>query len=144
MTDTTTDPAPKAPPRPVSGRLIVTLRISAIVTLLCTVAQALWAGMFVTGDIAMVAVHGAGAGLLTVAALVYLVTAILVWRPGRGPKAPMWTSIAFLVAAMLQAGAGMGRTFQVHFPLGVAMALGAFSMLTVAGSLVRKTEDGAQ
>jgi hypothetical protein len=67
-----------------------------------------------------VRLHELNAGIIHLVALVQLVVAILVWRPGRGPGWPGLASLALLLAEELQMGFGYARVLALHVPLGVA------------------------
>lgn len=106
------------------------LRIFATAHLLVVLAQAMLAGLFVTGDVNMLEVHSINAGVLGVLAIGQLVAAILIWRPGGGPPNAMRTAAGLLVVDFAEMGLGMARMVALHMPLGVLIFGGAL-MLTV-------------
>jgi hypothetical protein len=84
-------------------------------------AQAIFAGLFLDGHDAWRDWHAAnGMVLLPLLALVQVVLAVLVWRPGRGPSWPAIASVGLLVAILLQIAMGQAGQLTVHVPLGVA------------------------
>jgi hypothetical protein len=62
-----------------------------------------------------------GTEVLTVVALVQLVLAVLVWRPGRARFWPVPVALLILAAEILQIGYGFAGRLAVHVPLGVAI-----------------------
>jgi len=65
--------------------------------------------------------HDINAGVLMIAALLTLGTAVWLRRAG-GPVRPVATSVALLVALVLQMFLGMERIVAVHVTLGVLIA----------------------
>ncbi|GAA2663677.1 hypothetical protein [Nonomuraea recticatena] len=106
------------------------LRSAAALHLLGVLAQAALAGLFVTGEVDMLAWHRDNAGFTHAALYLQLVAAILLWRPGRGPAWPAWATAALVAAETAQVALGHDRVLSVHFPLGVAV-FGASAVLTV-------------
>ncbi|MFC4011993.1 hypothetical protein ACFOY2_32500 [Nonomuraea purpurea] len=67
------------------------------------------------------ALHSASAyGVFTVA-LVHLVAAILVWRPGGGSPRPILYAAGFLGLTLAQIALGIAQVMTLHLPLGVLM-----------------------
>ena len=83
--------------------------------------QAAFAGRYLSGDAAGLRLHERNAELIVTLALVQLVLAVLVWRPGRGPAWPALASLALWLAEVAQISLGYGRVLSVHVPLGVAI-----------------------
>jgi hypothetical protein len=111
-------------------RAIVLLHAALVLT------QAAFAGQFLAGA-AWVRLHELNAGIIHLVALVQLVVAILVWRPGRGPGWPALTSLALLLAEELQMGFGYARVLALHVPLGVAIFGITVAMLVGTRHLTR-------
>jgi hypothetical protein len=84
-------------------------------------AQAAFAGRYLSGDAAGLRLHERNAELIVTLALVQLILAVLVWRPGRGPAWPALASLALWLAEVAQMSLGYGRVLGVHVPLGVAI-----------------------
>lgn len=102
--------------------LFVLLRVVAAVHAALVFAQAALAGNFLVGNAAALTLHERiGTEVLTVAALVQLVLAVLAWRPGRGRFWPVPASLAIFVAEILQIGYGFAGRLAIHIPLGVAI-----------------------
>src|SRR5688572_13402393 len=105
----------------VPGWAVWTLRGSVLSVALLVLAQAVLAGLFVTGDVAMLELHSINAGMVLAMAFLQIVGAILLWRPGQGAVWPCWASLAVFVLAQAQAGFGYARLVGAHIPLGVAL-----------------------
>jgi hypothetical protein len=100
----------------VRGLRAVVLAHAALV-----LAQAAFAGRYLSGDAAGLRLHERNAELIVTLALVQLILAVLVWRPGRGPAWPALASLALWLAEVAQMSLGYGRVLGVHVPLGVAI-----------------------
>jgi hypothetical protein len=100
----------------VSGLRAVVLAHAALV-----LAQAAFAGRYLSGDAAGLRLHERNAELIVTLAMVQLVLAVLVWRPGRGPAWPALASLALWLAEVAQMSLGYGRVLGVHVPLGMAI-----------------------
>jgi hypothetical protein len=105
-----------------TGRLALGgLRAVVLVHAAMVLAQAAFAGRFLAGDAAGLRAHETNAGLIELVALLQLVLAVAVWRPGRGPGWPAVASLALLLAEGFQIGMGYEGRLAVHVPLGVAI-----------------------
>jgi hypothetical protein len=112
-------------PAPVGGRRVALVRAMYLVLWLLAVsvlAQAIFAGLFLDGHDTWRDWHATnGMVLLPLLALVQVVLAVLVRRPGRGPGWPAIASLGLLVAILLQIAMGQAGQLAVHVPLGVAI-----------------------
>lgn len=97
------------------------LRAAAVLVLLDTLAQAALAGLFVTGDLDLLAWHAANAGVLSALTVLETVAASLVWRRLRGPGWPVVASAALVALVGVQRGLGEARVLAGHIPLGMAV-----------------------
>lgn len=97
------------------------LRTLIVLEGLAILAQALFAGMFLGGDKAMLAAHGTGALVVQVLSLLLLIAAVLYWRPWHGSGFPALASLALLIAGIAQSTTGGEHVTSVHVPLGMAM-----------------------
>ena len=100
-------------------------------------AQAAFAGQFLAGHASWLRAHETNAGILHLVALVQLVVAVLLWRPGRGPGWPALASLVLVVAEEFQLGFGYGRVLALHVPLGVAIFGLTVAMVVGTGRLAR-------
>lgn len=97
------------------------LRVLIILSGLAILAQALFAGMFLGGDRAMLAAHGTGALVVLALSVIQLVVAILYWRPWRGSGFPALASLVLVIATVVQSITGGSQVTAVHVPLGMLM-----------------------
>ncbi|MFD4867105.1 hypothetical protein [Streptomyces sp. NPDC058412] len=65
--------------------------------------------------------HGVGARVMYGASMLYVLAAVLAWRPGGGSPRPILYASGFLVLASVQVVLGIARVPSVHVPLGVLM-----------------------
>lgn len=92
-------------------------------------AQPVLAGLFLGGDSAMIAVHAGVASAIELLALVQIIVAVVLWRPGRGPGWPVFASIGIFLAVFAQSAVGYAHVLAVHVPLGAAMFAGMLLLL---------------
>ncbi|GGR10852.1 hypothetical protein [Streptomyces netropsis] len=133
-------PAPAAPPEPPPRRRwpLRLLRASAVLVLLDTLVQAALAGLFVTGDLDLLAWHAANAAALGALTVVQTAAAVLVWRLLRGPGWPAAASALLVVLVSVQQGLGEARVLAGHMPLGMAV-FGCATALTCWAHTYRPT-----
>ncbi|WP_157546415.1 hypothetical protein [Microtetraspora fusca] len=112
------------------GWIVWWLRIAATAHLAGVLGQAALAGLFVTGDVDMLTLHRDNGGFTHALLYLQLVAAILLWRPGRGPRGPAWASAALVVLETAQIGLGQSRVLAGHFPLGMTI-FGGSAVLAV-------------
>lgn len=65
--------------------------------------------------------HGVGARVMYGASMLYVLAAVLAWRPGGGSPRPVLYASGFLVLASVQVVLGIAHVPSVHVPLGVLM-----------------------
>jgi hypothetical protein len=82
--------------------------------------QAVSAGLLLTAHYGEV-IHSVGARVMYGASMLYLLAAVLAWKPGGGPVRPVWQAAGFLVLASVQVVLGVAHVPSVHLPLGVLM-----------------------
>ncbi len=96
------------------------LRVVATVHLVMVLAQPVLAGLFLTGNVDAITVHGTVGSLLAAVSLVLAVTSVgYVLRRGRLWVLPV--TVALFLAVGFQIGLGHDRSLGVHVPLGVAI-----------------------
>ncbi|MFI9358810.1 hypothetical protein ACWGLP_29185 [Streptomyces lydicus] len=96
------------------------LRIAIALQTLTIFLQAVSAGLLLTssyGD----TLHSAGARVMYAASMLYVLAAVLAWKPGGGSPRPVRHASGFLVLASLQVVLGIAHVPSVHLPLGVLM-----------------------
>ncbi|WP_404953366.1 hypothetical protein [Streptomyces sp. 147326] len=82
--------------------------------------QAATAGLLLSSSHGEV-LHGVGARVMYGASMLYVLAAVLAWRPGGGSPRPILYASGFLVLASVQVVLGIARVPSVHVPLGVLM-----------------------
>lgn len=96
------------------------LRVVATVHLVMVLAQPVLAGLFLTGNVDAITVHGTVGSLLAAVSLVLAGTSAgYVLRRGRLWVLPV--TVALFLAVGFQIGLGHDRSLGVHVPLGVAI-----------------------
>ncbi len=116
-----------------SGPLVTLWLLRAVVTLflLAVLAQPVLAGLYLSGELDALAVHGAIAGVVILLAMALVGAALLFSTLGRGRFWPLPVAVATFLAAGLQTGFGYARQLGLHIPLGVALVTAAV-LLAVA------------
>lgn len=96
------------------------LRVVITAHLVMVLAQPVLAGLFLTGNVDAITVHGAvGSALAAVEMALIATTVAYVARRGRLWVLPV--AVVLFFAAGLQIGMGYARVLQIHIPLGVAI-----------------------
>ncbi|WP_030852668.1 hypothetical protein, partial [Streptomyces sp. NRRL F-4474] len=76
------------------------------------------------------AMHDYGSKVMYAAAMLYVLAAVLAWRPGGGSARPVLYSVGFLLLASAQVALGVAHVAWLHVPLGVVMfALSALDLV---------------
>ncbi|WP_405903028.1 hypothetical protein OG696_17525 [Streptomyces sp. NBC_00656] len=96
------------------------LRIAIALQTLTIFLQAISAGLLLTSSYGET-LHSVGARVMYAASMLYVLAAILAWKPGGGPARPIWYASGFLVLASVQVVLGIAHVPSVHLPLGVLM-----------------------
>ncbi|MEV4459060.1 hypothetical protein [Microbispora sp. NPDC049633] len=96
------------------------LRIAIILQTLTIFLQAVSAGLLLTAPYGET-LHSAGARVMYGASMLYLLAAVLAWKPGGGSPRPIWHAAGFLVLASVQVVLGIAHVPSAHLPLGVLM-----------------------
>ncbi|MEV6845075.1 hypothetical protein [Actinoplanes sp. NPDC051411] len=107
-------------------------RLAVTVVAILTFAQAVFAGSFLSGHFEMLGYHRTNSTITVAASAVMVVTAVLVWRPGRGPFWPTGVSVLYFAVLALQTFLGYRRSLAVHVPLGTAIIAGIVLLLVQA------------
>ncbi|CAM5566822.1 hypothetical protein [Streptomyces tanashiensis] len=82
--------------------------------------QASTAGLLLSSSHGEV-LHSVGARVMYGATMLYVLAAVLAWRPGGGSPRPILYSTGFLVLASVQVVLGIAHEPSLHVPLGVLM-----------------------
>ncbi|MFD4785496.1 hypothetical protein ACFWN1_00045 [Streptomyces sp. NPDC058459] len=96
------------------------LRIAIALQTLTIFLQAVSAGLLLTTSYGET-LHGIGARVMYGASMLYVLAAVLAWKPGGGSSRPVWHASGFLVLASVQVVLGIAHVPSVHLPLGVLM-----------------------
>ncbi|MFF2042695.1 hypothetical protein ACFVVX_19915 [Kitasatospora sp. NPDC058170] len=82
--------------------------------------QATTAGLLLSSSHGEV-LHSVGARVMYGASMLYVLAAVLAWRPGGGSPRPILYASGFLVLASVQVVLGVAHRPSLHVPLGVLM-----------------------
>ncbi|MEU1125047.1 hypothetical protein ABZ371_16150 [Streptomyces sp. NPDC005899] len=82
--------------------------------------QAVSAGLLLSSSYGET-LHSVGARVMYGASMLYLLAAVLAWKPGGGSPRPILHATGFLVLASVQVVLGIAHVPSVHLPLGVLM-----------------------
>ncbi|MEU4547718.1 hypothetical protein [Nonomuraea dietziae] len=103
------------------------LKIAVAVQTLSIFFQAATAGMLLSSS-HDTELHHIGSPVMYGATMLYVLAAILAWRPGGGTPRPILYATGFLVLASVQVALGIAGMTTLHVPLGVLM----FGLSTLA------------
>ncbi|MFF5446349.1 hypothetical protein [Streptomyces sp. NPDC012888] len=101
-------------------RTPVFLRIALVLQTLSLLFQAVTAAVLLSSSHGA-PLHDAGSRVMYAASMLYVLAAVLAWRPGGGPVRPVLHACGFLVLASLQVVTGIAQLPGLHVPLGVLM-----------------------
>jgi hypothetical protein len=113
-----------APPAPGARRPRLSLwllRSLITVHLLAVLAQPVLAGLYLTGDVDAIGMHGFIGSLLALVGLVVIAAALAYVLGGRGRLWVLPVAVLLFLADGFQIGAGYTRQLELHIPLGVAI-----------------------
>ncbi|OKK10986.1 hypothetical protein [Streptomyces sp. CB02400] len=96
------------------------LRTAIALQTLTIFLQAVSAGLLLTSAYGET-LHSVGARVMYGASMLYLLAAVLAWKPGGGSPRPVRHATGFLVLASTQVVLGIAHVPSVHLPLGVLM-----------------------
>ncbi|MFJ9807520.1 hypothetical protein ACIRTB_04760 [Streptomyces sp. NPDC101158] len=119
MAGQTTTAQPTTAPRGGGGGVMF-LRVSVALQTLSLFFQATTAGLLLTSALGET-LHGVGARVMYGASMLYVLAAVLAWRPGGGSPRPVLYASGFLALASVQVVLGVAHVPSAHVPLGVLM-----------------------
>ncbi|MGA5063473.1 hypothetical protein ACPB9E_06760 [Streptomyces exfoliatus] len=96
------------------------LRVALALQTLSLFFQAATAGMLMSSSLGAT-LHDVGSRVMYGASMLYVLAAILAWRPGGGSPRPILYASGFLVLASVQVVLGIAHVPSLHVPLGVVM-----------------------
>ncbi|WP_318208112.1 hypothetical protein [Streptomyces sp. SJL17-1] len=123
------------------GRFAGFVRVSIALQTASIFFQAVTAGMALTSE-AGATVHDLGSKGTYAMSMLYLIAAVLAWRPGGAPARPVLYATGFLVLGTLQVVMGVNHVMEVHFPLGVLMF--GLSLLDLGRVVVQRMRPAAE
>lgn len=100
-----------------------TLRITAILTTIATMAQPVLAGYYLDGSVNAIQWHETNAHIVQGLGFIQLIVALLYWKPGGGRGWPLLFNVLLWFAVGFQIGMGYGNALGIHAPLGVLIAV---------------------
>lgn len=103
-----------------TGKTGTFLKVSIALQTLTLFLQATSAGLLLSTSYGET-LHGIGARVMYGATMLYVLAAVLAWRPGGGSPRPILYSTGFLVLASAQVVLGIAHKPALHVPLGVLM-----------------------
>lgn len=101
-------------------RNLTFLQVTIALQTLAIFFQAVTAGLLLSSSHGEV-LHGVGARVMYGASMLYVLAAILAWRPGGGERRPILYASGFLVLASVQVVLGIAHMPSLHVPLGILM-----------------------
>ncbi len=104
----------------VEHRSVTFLHVAIALQTLALLFQAVTAGMLLSSSHGAV-LHDVGSRAMYAASMLYVLAAILAWRPGGGTPRPILYASGFLVLASVQVVLGIAHMPSLHVPLGVLM-----------------------
>ncbi|MGW7386293.1 hypothetical protein [Streptomyces sp. NPDC054794] len=96
------------------------LQVAIALQTLTIFLQAVSAGLLLTASYGET-LHSVGARVMYGATMLYVLAAVLAWKPGGGSPRPIWHATGFLVLASVQVVLGIAHVPSVHLPLGCLM-----------------------
>ncbi|MFF3755760.1 hypothetical protein [Streptomyces sp. NPDC002185] len=96
------------------------VQVSTALQTLALFFQASTAGLLLSSSLGET-LHGVGARVMYGATMLYVLAAVLAWKPGGGSPRPVLHSTGFLVLASVQVVLGIAHEAALHVPLGVLM-----------------------
>ncbi|MFK0211023.1 hypothetical protein [Streptomyces sp. NPDC090298] len=96
------------------------VQVSTALQALALFFQASTAGLLLSSSLGET-LHGVGARVMYGATMLYVLAAVLAWKPGGGSPRPVLHSTGFLVLASVQVVLGIAHEAALHVPLGVLM-----------------------
>ncbi|MEV6212826.1 hypothetical protein [Kitasatospora sp. NPDC051914] len=109
-----------ATPTTAGHRGLTFVQIAVGLQTLAIFFQAATAGLLLSSSYGET-LHSVGARVMYGASMLYVIAAVLAWRPGGGSPRPILYSSGFLVLASVQVVLGVAHELALHVPLGVAM-----------------------
>ncbi|MFC9794992.1 hypothetical protein ACFVJI_20320 [Streptomyces sp. NPDC127584] len=123
------------------GRFSGFVRLAVALQTVSILFQAVTAGMAMSSQVGAT-LHDIGSRGMYAMSMLYLLAAVLAWRPGGAPARPVLYATGFLALGTLQVVMGVLHVMEVHLPLGVLMF--GLSMLDLGRVALRRTRPTAE
>ncbi|MGW7051216.1 hypothetical protein [Streptomyces sp. NPDC054887] len=104
----------------VQGNKLTFVRAAIALQTVSLFFQAVTAGMLLSSSYGAV-LHDVGSRVMYGASMMYVLAAVLAWRPGGGAPRPILYASGFLVLASVQVVLGIAHMPSLHVPLGALM-----------------------
>ncbi|MGW4498132.1 hypothetical protein ACWENR_05865 [Micromonospora sp. NPDC004336] len=101
-------------------RIFSFLQVAIALQTLTIFLQAVSAGLLLTSSYGET-LHSVGARVMYGASMLYVLAAVLAWKPGGSSFRPVWHASGFLALASVQVVLGIAHVPSLHLPLGVLM-----------------------
>ncbi|WP_329280448.1 hypothetical protein [Streptomyces sp. NBC_00691] len=125
------------------GRFAGFVRVSIALQTASIFFQAVTAGAALTSEVGST-LHDLGSKGMYAMSMLYLLAAVLAWRPGGGAGRPALHATGFLLLGTLQVVMGVYHVMGVHVPLGVLMfGLSMLDLGRVVLQRMRPAPEGA-
>ena len=105
-------------------------RLASVVFLVAVLAQAVFAGLFVTGDIGFLDMHSVNANVVAFSVAAWVVASLVL----RAPRRIVVGGVLAAVVTVAQVAVGYARMLPLHIPVGVAMFAVALRLAQLAFS----------
>ncbi|MFG2639756.1 hypothetical protein ACGFYP_02055 [Streptomyces sp. NPDC048370] len=112
------------------------LRVAIVLQTTALFFQAVTAGMLLSSSLGAL-LHDVGSRVMYGASMLYVLAAILAWRPGGGSPRPILHATGFLALASVQVILGIAHVPSLHVPLGILMF--GLSLLALAQVAARRS-----
>jgi hypothetical protein len=96
--------------------------------LVAVLAQAVFAGLFVTGDVGFLDMHAFNANIAAVSVALWFIAALVL----RAPRRIVITGVIAAVVTVAQVGIGFARIIPLHIPVGVVLFAAALRLVQLA------------
>jgi hypothetical protein len=115
-------------------KLMTALRVALAIHAASGFAQAVSAGLFLSGRDAAVGFHGGIAKFMMIISLLQVIVAVFLWKPGGQPLRIASISGAIFLAEVVQMGTGFTHTLSLHVPMAVGIILGLVRLSSILWS----------
>ncbi len=108
------------------------LRLAGVVFALAVFAQAVLAGLFVTGDLGMLTMHQVTAAVVLFSAVLWVLASVVLVVADKASGRLILFGVIAIVVTIAQMALGGSRVLWLHIPLGVGMFTMGLRLLATA------------